>query len=312
LRSVPWLGELWALRGQGNPVESPYTNPMASAETFVDMARRSLGITERPVNRNPFAKIAGHADGYPWCASFCVAMARQVGLRLPSESAYTPTMADGFKRAGLFTQKPQPGDIAFIDFPGDNKTRIQHVAIVERVVGDAIATVEGNTSSGTRGSQDNGGGVYERMRPMSIVVGYGRPPFDTHVEPQDDKEAEMGAVVPRPQGGYIVLTNEGGVWPFDGAPHLGSVPKLGNVKLGGNIVGGAWTESGQGYWMVARDGAVYAFGDAVYAGGFNQESAETRGGRYVVGMVRTGARSYRVIAFDPSDATKYDGYDYRA
>lgn len=286
---------------------------MASPNDFIGMARRSVGMTETPVNRTPFAAIAGHANGQPWCATYVVATARQIGLRLPSESAYTPTMADGFKRAGLFTQTPQPGDVGFVDFPGDNKTRVQHVAIVERVVGDTIATVEGNTSSGVRGSQDNGGMVAERMRPRSIFVGFGRPPFDQAIEPQDDQEAEMGAVLQRAQGGYIVVTNAGGVWPFDGAPHLGSVPKLTPpVKLGGNIVGGVWTESGQGYWMVARDGAVYAFGDAVYAGGFNAEPASVRGGRYAVGMVRTGARGYRVITFDPSgDATKYDGYEYR-
>lgn len=291
-----------------------YNQTVPSPNDYIGMARRSLGVGETPhgSNRNPFAKLAGHADGQPWCATFLVATARQIGLRLPSESAYTPTMADGFKRVGLFTQTPQPGDIGFVDFPGDNKTRVQHVAIVTHVLGDTVGTVEGNTSSGVKGSQDNGGMVAERIRPRSIFVGFGRPPFDQAIEPQDDEEAEMGAVIPRAQGGYIVVTNAGGVWPFDGAPHLGSIPKLTPaVKLGGNIVGGAWTESGKGYWLVARDGAVFAFGDAEWKGGFNQESAATRGGRYAVGMVRTGRQRYKVVAYDPSgDATKYDPYEY--
>ena len=78
------------------------------------------------------------------------------------------------------------------------------------------------------------------------------------------------------------------------------------------MVGGAWTESGQGYWLVARDGAVYAFGDAPYLGGFNAESPATRGRRYAVGIVRTSRSSYRVITFDPSgDRTLFDGYEYR-
>lgn len=286
---------------------------MPTPEQFIGQARRSLAITEAPPgsNRNPFSSQLGRPPE-PWCADFIVATARQVGLKLPSESAYTPTMADAFKRAGLFTQTPQPGDIGFVDFPNDNKTRVQHVAIVTDVVGSTIVTVEGNTSSGVRGSQDNGGGVWERMRPRGIFVGFGRPPFDADVKMDDDKEIEMGAVVIRPQGGYIVLTNEGGVWPFDGAPHLGSIPKLSPpVKLGGNVVGGAWTDTGKGYWMVARDGAVYAFGDAVYAGGFNAEPANVRGGRYAVGIVGKGTRAYRVVTYDPSgDATKYDGYDY--
>lgn len=284
---------------------------MPNPGEYLAECRRHVGTSEKPVNRNPFSAQLGRPPE-PWCADFLAACARNVGLRLPSESAWTPTMADAFKRAGLFTQTPQPGDIGFVDFPNDNKTRVQHVTVVQRVVGNTIATIEGNTSSGISGSQDNGGMVAERMRPRSIFVGFGRPPWDKTIEPDDEGEIEMGAVVPRAQGGYIVLTNAGGVWPFDGAPHLGSIPKLVPApKLGGNIVGGAWTESGQGYWMVARDGAVYAFGDAGWFGGFNQEPATTRGGRYAVGMVRV-TNGYRVVTFDPSqDATRYDAYEYR-
>ncbi len=123
----------------------------------------------------------------------------------------------------------------------------------------------------------------------------------------------MAAVITRPQGGYIVVQHDGGVFAYDGAPFCGSIPGRPEIKLGGNIVGGAWTESGQGYWLVARDGAVYAFGDARYLGGFNTEAAATRGRRYAVGIVRTSRSSYRVITFDPSgDRTLFDGYDYRA
>ena len=37
--------------------------------------------------------------------------------------------------------------------------------------------MEGNTSSGNGGSQNNGGGVYVRTRSTSIVAGYVRPPY---------------------------------------------------------------------------------------------------------------------------------------
>ena len=291
---------------------------MASADDFLRSLRSHVGETERPPgsNEQPFAARAGHANGQKWCATYIVACARDVGLKLPSESAYTPTMADGFRLAGRWFQDPQPGDLGFVDFK-DHVNRIQHVLVVTGQTGSTILSVEGNTSSGSQGSQDNGGGVYERRRPRSIIVGFGRPAFDG-ASPAlglgtivSDKEAEMAVVVTRPQGGHIVVQVDGGVFNYDGAPFKGSVPGDPSIKLGANVVGGAWTESGEGYWLVARDGAVYSFGDAKYHGGFNAETPATRGGRYAVGMVRTGPASYQVVTFDPSgDKTRYDVYEY--
>src|SRR5437879_13381863 len=121
----------------------------------------------------------------------------------------------------------------------------------------------------------------------------------------------MSTVVTRPQGGYMVVQHDGGVFCYDGAPFLGSIPQHPEWKLGGNVAGGAWSESGAGYWLVARDGAVYAFGDAGYYGGVNTETPQTRGSRYAVGIARISPKSYRIITFDPSDdGTPYDGYAY--
>jgi hypothetical protein len=224
-------------------------------------------------------------------------------------------MADGFRRAGRWYHTPRPGDIAFFDFPGDNTYGIQHAEFVETIAGRNLVDVGGNTSSGTAGSQDNGGGVFERVRPLPWVVGYGRPAYDEPllVAPGasqiPDAEAEMGCVVDRPQGGYVVVAHDGGVFAYDGAPFKGAVPGT-DIKLGGNVVGGAWTPTGDGYWLVAHDGAVYAFGDAKYGGGFNGETPETRGSRYAVGIATT-PDGYSVVTFDPSnDGSPYDAYHY--
>lgn len=125
------------------------------------------------------------------------------------------------------------------------------------------------------------------------------------------EDEAMAIVVTRPQGGYMVVQPDGGVFAQPPAPFCGSIPDRKDIKLAAPIVGAAWTESGQGYWLVGKDGAVFAFGDAQYLGGFNQEPAATRGGRYAVGMSRTGPRAYRVVTFDPSgDTTRYDAYEY--
>jgi hypothetical protein len=50
---------------------------------------------------------------------------------------------------------------------------------------------------------------------------------------------------------------------FGDAPDLGS---LGSIALSQPLVAVAVTPSGQGYWLVARDGGVFAFGDAAFFG----------------------------------------------
>ena len=47
-----------------------------------------------------------------------------------------------------------------------------HVEIVRRIKAGVVYTVGFNTSPGITGSQSNGGGVYLRARPMSIVHGF--------------------------------------------------------------------------------------------------------------------------------------------
>jgi hypothetical protein len=293
---------------------------MATREQFLAKLSSYVGTVEDPPESNcqPFSKALGRPCEQ-WCADFLGAGAKEVGLTLPSDSAYTPTMADAFRRAGRLFHDPVPGDLAFVDFPGDNTHGIQHVLAVKTVAATTIGTIEGNTSSGNVGSQDAGGGVFERTRPKLWIVGYGRPAFDAdpatlgpggHIV--TDEEAEMGCVVDRPQGGYIVVAHDGAVFAYGTAPYLGGVNQHPEWKLGGNIVGGTWTPSGNGYWLVGHDGAVFSFGDAQYRGGFNAEPAATRGSRFAVGMATVGA-GYEIVTFDPSnDGSPYDAYAYGA
>lgn len=148
---------------------------------MIEIARGDVGYRESPPgsNRTKFAEMAGHLNGQPWCATWVVSVARRAHVQLPSESAYTPSMANAFRAAGLWDRTPHPNDIAFFDFP-DSTTRIQHVGIVESSSDHYVTCIEGNTSQGTTGSQDNGGGVYRRTRPLAQVVGFG------HLTPQHD------------------------------------------------------------------------------------------------------------------------------
>lgn len=158
---------------------------MATAAEVAAIARSFQGVTENPPgsNLNPFAGPAGHPNGYAWCASAVVAWFRAAGMRLPSESAWTPTMAQGFRNAGQWHDGAggcAEGDVLFWDFP-DKTQGIEHVSFALGPVEDGEAhDISGNTSSGPSGVEDNGGGVFERHdsgRLAFWVVGYGRPAY---------------------------------------------------------------------------------------------------------------------------------------
>ena len=161
---------------------------MSQATDFVAKANSQLGIKESPANSNKtiYGKFTGH-DGQPWCGSFVMWCAAQIGFKSMPNCVYTPAGVTGFQGTGQWsnheTAKPQAGDIAFFSFSGKG---IEHVGIVVKDNGDGtITTLEGNTiPDGKAGSEANGGQVClktrayqtENKRKMVVfVVGFGRP-----------------------------------------------------------------------------------------------------------------------------------------
>ncbi len=75
--------------------------------------------------------------------------------------------------------------------------------------------------------------------------------------------------------GYWLDASDGGIFAFGDAGFYGSIPGLGILpagspaagrKLAAPVVGMVPSSTGHGYFMVAADGGVFAFGDAVFAG----------------------------------------------
>lgn len=134
----------------------------STAAQVLDVARRNIGVVEGKNNSNPYAPIAGHANNQPWCASFVVACARKAaggGVKLGSESAYTPNLAQSM---GASKRAPKIGDIMFMYMP--SMGRIAHTGIVESVGNGFVITIEGNTDeAGGR----TGGKVMRKKRALS-------------------------------------------------------------------------------------------------------------------------------------------------
>jgi hypothetical protein len=84
----------------------------------------------------------------------------------------------------------------------------------------------------------------------------------------------VGIVPTKSRHGYWLDASDGGIFSFGDAGFFGSIPGLGLHPAGSGlpnslnapIVGMVPSTTGQGYFMVASDGGVFAFGDAKFAG----------------------------------------------
>jgi uncharacterized repeat protein (TIGR02543 family) len=84
----------------------------------------------------------------------------------------------------------------------------------------------------------------------------------------------VGITPTHDRGGYWLVASDGGIFSFGDSGFYGSIPGVGLHPAGSGlanslsapIVGMVPSSDGGGYFMVASDGGVFAFGDAKFAG----------------------------------------------
>ena len=162
---LTWLEELL------KPDYNPFWNMLLFGITSVgDGTMLEIALTQLGnIGGEIYWRWFGFQSREPWCAIFVSWVAEQCGF---IEAGVFPRFSwcdDGiawFVSRGQWMDRdyiPSPGDIIFFDWDGDGSS--DHVGIVERVEGEFVHTVEGNTSDS----------VARRVRRLDSVtiMGYG-------------------------------------------------------------------------------------------------------------------------------------------
>lgn len=156
------------------------------------LAQKHVGVKENPPGSNRGAlidswnRLANVPLGSSYCDAFVHAMFHDAGYELgdpKADDAYCPATLALCASNGWEVRRPLREDVVFYDWNADGVA--DHVGFVEHVLAlrwrggrfvGLIRTVEANTSSGLRGSQSDGDGVYRRTRWVNSATRFVRIP----------------------------------------------------------------------------------------------------------------------------------------
>ena len=148
---------------------------MRTRDDVLKIAAWQLGVLENPAgsNRQKYGEAYG-MNGQPWCVMFVWWVFREAGFNLRKTASCTD-LSNAYKAAGQWVASGyKPGDIVMFDFTG-KRSKTEHCGIVEKVNGNTLTTIEGNTGTA---SNANGGAVMRRTRDVRFATGACRPRYN--------------------------------------------------------------------------------------------------------------------------------------
>lgn len=159
---------------------------MNEREAIVAKAVSQIGYKEKGNNDTIYGAWYG-MNYQPWCMMFVSWCAAQCGISTGTipKLAYVPYCVEFYQKQGRYkakgTYRPEAGDLIIY---GSNS----HIGIVEKVQGNTVFTIEGNTSA--NGNSSNGDGVYRRSRALSDswIKGYCLPDY------KEEEEVEIKTI----------------------------------------------------------------------------------------------------------------------
>jgi hypothetical protein len=154
---------------------------MIDAKKVMELCAAQLNYTEGPNNDTTFGKWFG-LNNQPWCAMAASKMYFDAGM-----IKAVANTRKGFASCDAWLKyltknnqlvpigQAQRGDLVFFQF--DEDAQPDHVGIVKfhNTKLKYMQVFEGNTSSGTSGSQSNGDGFYLKRRTYKTIMAVARP-----------------------------------------------------------------------------------------------------------------------------------------
>ena len=157
---------------------------LAYAGKFVGKTESPPGSNDAPFLRewreNLKPRTLDWMKGQPWCGLGCIAAWYfGAGVRLPDGVVFTPNIVAWANRGERFTRiKPEnarAGDLVVFNFVGGSSVA-DHVGLARGPArGGVIPTREANTVPSNSGSQADGGGWFDRSRPVGLIAVVARP-----------------------------------------------------------------------------------------------------------------------------------------
>ena len=206
-------------------------------EKVINIVKKYVGVCEDVRNSNKVVfntKLYGRevsGVNYPWCCAFIWCVFNEAGINI-KRTASCMMLGDWFKQEGKYHKdNPQVGDIVFFKFPGSSRWT-NHVGLVIEVNGNTLTTIEGNTSSDNKGSQNNGGMVTIRTRKInSSVVGCGRVSDDKNKSAKNMPTLRLGSRGASVKTLQSILNEHGAHLTVDGI--FGNLTKLAVISFQG-------------------------------------------------------------------------------
>ena len=153
------------------------------ANKMIEGARANLGVMEDGPNRGKWIEVylasVGLGAGHPWCAAWCSyryqKASKQVNESIKGfpKSAWTPDYEKWAKANNKWLPaskseeqiifRPKIGDLCCFYF--ENKKRIAHIGIVDKVSGRGVYVIAGNTSAADDDQyvERDGDGVFRKF-----------------------------------------------------------------------------------------------------------------------------------------------------
>lgn len=164
-----------------------------SLSKVIEVARGELGVCEEPVNRVKYWDSYDKSyQGQPWCVAFLWWVFQQAGERMSffggGRTASCSMLLRWYREQGLTVDVSDIdiGDIVLLNFHGGKDPEHCGLVVEKGLLAGTWYTIEGNTTPGEEGSQDNGGCVASKLRSVRNIVAVCRPQYQPEPQTVDD------------------------------------------------------------------------------------------------------------------------------